>query len=269
MIPVETLIAEFQRMYREHWSYVWGSHEEGCVDCSGAFYYVFHKYGLPIYNGSNRIARVYCIGLIPYAEAKANGLIVPGMLAFKHRKPGDQYYDLGSGYKPKGAYYNGDLNDYYHIGVVDDDVKYVLNAQSSATGFVRSKITEKWSHVAYAKYVDYGKMPESEVVSMTMVVVRTASTSSSTNTVNVRKIKDGAVLTTVRFGDVVEALQDDGTWTQVNTPKGVGWMKSEFLKPQEEQPAASDGIDYFTAYNELYSKINAVMEEIGKKWGVG
>ena len=59
MIKSSDLLAEFQTMYREHWRYEWGKHEHGIVDCSGAFAYAFKKLGGYIYNGSNRIARVY------------------------------------------------------------------------------------------------------------------------------------------------------------------------------------------------------------------
>ena len=37
---------------------------------------------------------------------------------FKKRAPGDAYYDLPPRYQNGGADYNGDLNDYYHIGTV-------------------------------------------------------------------------------------------------------------------------------------------------------
>lgn len=155
MLDVDILLEEFRLMWREHWQYVWGKHEKGIVDCSGAFYYVFKLHSLPMYNGSNRIARVYVEKLVPYDYAKANGLIEDGMAAFKHHPPGSADYNLGSGYKPKGAYYNGDLNDYYHIGLVDGE--YVLNAQGAKTGFVRSKLTEHWTFVAYLKNVNYRK----------------------------------------------------------------------------------------------------------------
>lgn len=265
MISVAQLIEDFNVMWKEHWEYVWGAHEKGKVDCSGAFYYVFsvmHK--LPMYNGSNRIARVYIAGeLMPYKEAKKKGLVVAGMAAFKARKPSDSYYDLGSGYKQGGAYYNGDLNDYYHIGLIDTDTNYVLNAQSAKTGFVRSKITESWSHVALLKNVKYdgGEKP---MEGKTMVVIRTADTSSKTNTVNVRKATSttATIITALKFGTVVQAYETSGEWTKVTYGNVTGWMMSKFLREQDE-PLNEKTITEEQMYN-LQKAYEYIGEIIGK-----
>ena len=151
-IKVADLLEELNVMLKEHWSYVWGSASKGCVDCSGALVYVFRKYGHSIYHGSNRIARVEVDELLPISQAK------PGMVAFKARNPGDAKYALPSTYKSGGKNYNGDLRDFYHVGVVGQNGK-VLNAQSSSTGFVESPI-KTWTCVGYLKQVDYGDMQE-------------------------------------------------------------------------------------------------------------
>lgn len=233
MLPVATLIDEFQIMYKEHWQYIWGYHEKGIVDCSGAFYYVFKKHNLPMYNGSNRIARVYTTGgLIPLEKAKKEGLLANGMAVFKHYAPSDKNYNLGTGYKPKGAYYNGDLNDYHHIGLYVDG--YVLNAQGAKTGFVKSKLSEHWTYVAYLKNVDYGK--EKPMETKTQVVVRLAETSSASKTVNVRMkpASNGALLFSVPFGSVVQTDNQEGEWTHINYGGRTGWMMTKFLKEQDE-----------------------------------
>ena len=255
MIKSSDLLAEFQTMYREHWRYEWGKHEHGIVDCSGAFAYAFKKLGGYIYNGSNRIARVYVDRLIPYAEAKKNRLIVPCMAAFKHYTPTNANYNLGAGYKPKGAYYNGDLNDYHHIGLVDDNINYVLNAQCAKTGFVRSKITESWTYVAKLKNVDYGgitPMPEK-----TMVVIRTADSASGSKTVNVRSkpSTSSPLLFSVPFGSVVTIYSTDGDWSQIAYGGRNGWMMSKFLANQEQLAVPAD------VRNSL-NKINIEMENI-------
>ena len=237
MLPlsVDKLISEFQIMYKEHWSYIWGHHEKGCVDCSGAFYYVFHKYGLPMYNGSNRIARVYIKGnLISYSEAKSKNLIIPGMAAFKCRKPSDKNYSLGSGYKVNGSYYNGDLNDYYHIGLVDSDIEYVLNAQGSKTGFTRSNISQNWSHVAYMKNIEYDGGSDF-METTTMTVIRTDDTSSSTKTVNMRSSAStmSSVIAKINFGNTVQAISTEDEWTKIEYLGKTGYMMSKFLQKQD------------------------------------
>lgn len=148
MIPVLELIAIFVQMYKEHWSYIWGAARKGCVDCSGAFVWAYKQFGKSIAHGSNTIARSYVKKILPISEAK------PGMAAFKIRKPGDRYYDLPAKFKKGGGSYNGDLNDYYHIGLVDETGKYVLNAQSESAGFTRTAI-KKWGAVGYLSAVEY------------------------------------------------------------------------------------------------------------------
>lgn len=155
MIPVKDLISVFQKMTNENWPYASpGSNDENGIDCSGAFVYAYRQFDESIYHGSNRIARVHVGKLLPVSEAK------PGMAAFKAREPGEDYYALPQGYMPGGGQYNGDSNDYYHVGLVADDPGYVLNAKNEAEGFVRSKISEKWDAVAYLNDVDYGVSAE-------------------------------------------------------------------------------------------------------------
>lgn len=142
-------------MWAENWAYVWGGASVNKIDCSGVLVYVYKQHGLRIYHGSNRIARVHVERLIPIDEALQDGLIVPGMAAFRSRAPGEAKYSLGGQYKPGGAYHNGDLRGYYHIGVVDEDTDYVLNAAGTASDFERHPIREGWSHVARLIDVDY------------------------------------------------------------------------------------------------------------------
>ena len=150
MIPVQSLIGKFQQMNEEHWPYESpGYNDRRGVDCSGAFVWAYDQFGESIYHGSNRIARVHVKELLPISEAK------PGMAALKARTPDEDYYALPQGYMPGGGQYNGDLNDYYHIGLVDEDPAFVLNAKNEAEGFTRSSITEKWDAVGYLTAVDY------------------------------------------------------------------------------------------------------------------
>ena len=125
-------------MYKERWSYIWGRAEKGCVDCSGAFVYAYKQLGhISIAHGSNAIARRWIVGgMLPLSMAQ------PGMAAFKAKSPGEDGYDLPERYEQGGASYTGDLMDYYHIGLVDDDPRFVLNAKSSVAGFCRDKLTK-------------------------------------------------------------------------------------------------------------------------------
>lgn len=218
LIPLDGIIGLFQRMYREHWSYEWGAAREGCVDCSGAFVYAYRQYGKSITHGSNAIARRYVGELVPISQAE------PGMAAFKYKKPGQSGYDLPAKYRKGGSAYNGDLNDYYHIGLVDTDSDNVLNAKSTKAGFSLDPLS-KWGVVALLNAVDYGREP---VKMQDMIVTCTPGES-----VKLRRSKStsSAVITTIPNGTIVQAGPLEGDWRPVEYNGYSGYMMARFLMP--------------------------------------
>lgn len=241
-IKVSDLLSELNIMLKEHWSYIWGSASKGCVDCSGALVYVFRKYGHSIYHGSNRIARVEVDELLPISQAK------PGMVAFKARNPGDAKYALPSAYKSGGKNYNGDLRDFYHVGVVGQNGK-VLNAQSSSTGFVESPI-KTWTCVGYLKQVDYGDMQEDNMTNDSIDICGTAEViveSGTTVRMRSKPLKNAPIVANVKVGTLVNLLETTSDWCQIEVNGKVGYMMSKFLNKidsvQESEPDLSDFID--------------------------
>lgn len=223
-IPVNDLIALFQRMYKEHWRYIWGKAEEGCVDCSGAFVYAYSRFKKTIAHGSNTIARNAVVKLLPISQAQ------PGMAAFKIREPGDPKYALPAKFRKGGSAYNGDLNDYYHIGLVDEGGKYVLNAQGENAGFTRTKIS-LWGAVGYLKAVDYQK---GEMPMQTMIVK-----AENGQPVKVREAPstNAAILTRLNVGTRVEAGEDTNGWREIVFGDSGGYMMSKFLKEADSGEA--------------------------------
>lgn len=78
-----------------------------------------------------------------------------GDVVFKVRKPGDSGYDLKAKYKPGGSAYNGDLNDYSHIGVVKTVSPLRIIHMTGPTAKTDSTIG-KWAYAADLKkeYID-------------------------------------------------------------------------------------------------------------------
>lgn len=217
LIPCADLIALFQRMYREHWRYEWGATEPGCVDCSGAFVWAFRQFGKSIAHGSNSIARNYCEALQPISAA------APGMAVFKFHRPGQDGYNL-----PDKYLNSPDRNDYYHIGLVDETGKYVLNAQSTSAGFTRTKIS-KWGAVGFLKAVAYTKedqpmqtmivnCPEGETVRL--------REKPSTNAATLYKVPSGAI---------VQGADYDLEWSRVDYDGHSGFMMNKYLTPVPAQ----------------------------------
>jgi len=219
-VPVDDLIKAFQRMYHERWAYQWGVARQGVVDCSGAFVWAYKQFGATIAHGSNTIARTCVTELLPITACR------PGMAVFKYREPGEQGYDLPVKYRKGGKAYNGDLRDYYHIGLADSDAAYVLNAQSTATGFVRSPLKRGgWDACGYLKAVDY-KTGGTPMIPMIVTAenggkVKIRCTPSTTGRWN----------TQLRVGTVVQAGEDIDGWRAVKYKDTQGYMLSEFLAP--------------------------------------
>lgn len=214
-VTVAQLESIFKRMRKEDWRYEWGKHEEGAVDCSGAFVYAFGKYGIAYPNGSNRIARYYTVGgMQPVRMAK------PGMAAFKVRRPGEKGYDLPAAYQQGGASYNGDLTDYYHIGLVDYDTAYVLNAQGTKNNFERNRIST-WDYVACLKNVEYGEAMQLQTGTAHVVGGRlNVRKGQSTGTEKIAQLPNGTEVT-------VESVEGD--WAKI-TWKNEGYVMAEFLR---------------------------------------
>ena len=267
-IPVEKLISLFQQMYREHWRYRPGAAECGTVDCSGAFAYAFYLLGGKIAHGSNAIARQYVDGLQPVKDAQ------PGMAAFKVRKPGDPGYALPEKYRKGGSAYNGDLNDYYHIGLVDEDDKHVLNAQGVNVGFTRTAL-KNWACVGALKGVDYGTQKGYGPMQKMIVT----SDNGYPVKVRVNPNQESVRVDTLPVGTEVMAGEDYNGWRQITYgDDGAGYMMSKFLKPADIATDTDLPGDAFvrtlttTEYNRLCEardQIAAALDTIKSIVGVG
>lgn len=222
-ITASAILGDFHRMLAEQWKYTAGASETGNVDCSGAFVWSFRQHGQSIYHGSNRIARTEVIELVPISAAK------PGMAVFKCRNPSDARYALPSGYKQGGKYYNGDLRDFYHIGLMGEDGK-VLNAQSSATGFVASPI-KSWTCAGQLKKVDYKeeKQVEDSYTAGVSYVGRVYATSGRTVNLRAEPSKSAKVLEKVKIGTTVNVIGTADGWLHVETETNQGYMMEEFV----------------------------------------
>lgn len=263
MVKVASLIQLFQKMHKEHWAYIWGSAKEGCVDCSGAFDYAFKKLHGPNYpHGSNSIARKFIIGkLLPLSEAK------PGMAAFKFHPPGEQGYDLPDKFLPGGGSCNGDYNDYYHIGLVDEDPKWVLNAKGEKEGFCRDGLTEKngWDCVAHLKGVDYGDSAEEKGEKIMQEAIVVLPSGASGTTVNMRKTAstNAQVMVKVPVGSAIQVEDDQGQWCKILYEGRAGWMLSNYIE-YDGQGDETDGTETKVTLEQV-EMVDRALKEIEKQ----
>lgn len=282
-IPCAELIGEFQTMLADGDGYIPGTSGEVWTeakqarsenasvqkygsrwighrveDCSGAFVRVYRKYGLSIYHGSNRIAREYVEGLVPMSAAR------PGMAAFKAKAPGESGYDLPNEYRAGGSHYNGDLNDYYHIGSVDENPKYVINAKGTASGVVRSRASDGWDYAGYLKSVDYIENGGNDDMG---ILYEAIVDSANDGPVNLRKTPsvNGTLVAKIPDGTVVEVLEEtNADWAKIRSGTKTGYMMRGFLvmKPPDDDSANElllEAIAYMEKAKELTERAMALI----------
>lgn len=223
-IPYTALLENFHRMLRERWQYVWGAAETGRVDCAGAFVWAYRRAGIPLYHGSNRMARSEAAALLPPDRAK------PGMLAFKRRTPSEKGYALPKDYLPGGSRCSGDLNDYYHVGLVDSDPRYVLNAQSTKTGFVRSPLSQGWDAVACGIHIDM----EGEILMEELRLATVVAPSGSTVNLRAKPRSDASLIRRIPVGATVTVSGTSGEWSAVTHGNSSGYMLTCFVRTQSD-----------------------------------
>ena len=244
------LILLFQQMYEERWKYEGGAARYGVVDCSGAFSYAYKISGSSIAHGSNTIARRYITGdLLPISEAR------PGMAAFKCRpwtedQKGNKWYGTPPG-------------DLYHIGLVDEDPNYVLNAKGTKSGFCRDPINGKykWDYVAYLKDVDYTDEPEEDEDRVTATVVLPQGASGSTVNLRSKESTGSSLIDKIKVGTKVTILEDNGAWCKIQSGSKVGYMLSNFLEYDGQNTASeidSDEVPDKLSYENKMRVINAI-----------
>lgn len=265
------LIADFRRMLDEKWGYIpstsgelwtqerqdkkaekdsgvakYGSRWIGhhVADCSGAFVAAYRQHGLSIYQGSNRIARRYIDALHPISEAK------PGMAAFKAYRPGDKYYSLPADYKPGGAYYNGDLLDYYHIGLVDANPSIILNSANIQNGF-RESAKDGWEFCGYLKDVDYTGGKEPSMMQPKQMIV----TAETGKTVNLRSGPgtEYPKIDAVPIGTIVTETMESNGWAYIQYGGKQGYMMEKFLADYTPEPEPEPSVDIDAAMRYLLS----------------
>lgn len=226
MIKADKLINYFRQAKADGWGYIYG--ESGDVwtqykqdrttdqmaisygqkwvgkrvaDCSGLFSGGFSKLGGYIPHGSNTIYRKYTT-----ATGTDMSKAVPGYAVFK-RRPGTKY---------------ADKIDWYHIGLYIGD-GIAIEAKGTPYGVVQSKLSE-WHAWGAIKGVDYNTATE-ETDMQGKAVVKTPNN----GTVNLRRGKStlGTKAGTLREGETVEILEDDGTWCKVTYEC---YIMSQFLR---------------------------------------
>lgn len=121
-----------------------GDGSDGTCDCIGLIIGACGRMGLKWtgIHGSNWAARKELVQLCMIGSPSQ---LEVGDIVFKGYEPSAAKYKLPDRYKPKGAYYNGDLRDYYHVGVVTSVNPLRITHMTSPTVKVDTSLG-KWAY---------------------------------------------------------------------------------------------------------------------------
>ncbi len=211
-----------------------GDGSDGYCDCIGYLIGSLRRTGLKWtgIHGSNWAARKESINLHP---VKSIDDLEVGDMVLKGCQPGTSGYALPARYKKGGAYYNGDLTDYYHAGLVYSKNPFQIRHMSSKMT-IDTKIG-KWNYAARLRpLVNAGAYKEE--VAPTPVIPSSGTqakvTAPSGGTVNMRRTPSlrGALIMRIKLGEIVDIIEPGEDWCKIKYGSKTGYMMAQFLEIQ-------------------------------------
>lgn len=206
---------------------------EGKCDCIGLIIGALRLAGLKWTgtHGSNWAARNAVTDLHRVSSA---GKLIPGMVVFKAREPGEDRYSLPAAYRT-----GQDERDYYHVGVVTSVSPLRITHCTNVPGGIKVDTSlGAWRYAAKLKQVDY----EQEEQPMDVLYEATVY---ADNGLPVRMRNhpstNGKVIEQIPVGTVVGVLEEiSADWARISDSGVEGCMMRKFLRPAD---AADDGQD--------------------------
>ena len=181
-IPVSTFLERVEEIAREKPRYrKCGSGKDGTYDCIGLIIGALRRAGATWtgIHGSNYAARKETTDL---REIRSASELQPGELVFKHTRPGQKSYDLPARYRKGGSDYNGDLLDYYHVGIVLSASPLRI-CHVTGTGAELDTSLGKWSHHGWCKKVAAAVQPATAAFALADASAKFATPDPSTETI--------------------------------------------------------------------------------------
>lgn len=208
-----------------------GDGSDGTCDCIGLIIGAIRRMGLKWtgIHGTNWTARK------EYVELKritSQSQLELGDIVLKAYEQGDKKWNLPARYRKGGQYYNGDMRDYYHVGVVTSVSPFNITHMSSRMT-VDTKLG-KWSYGGKLRIlvnaasggVTPTPAPDTPTTGAKAVVV-----ADSGSTVNFRKTPSlrGALIERIPIGTIVEIVSPGEEWASVIYKKTTGYMMAKYL----------------------------------------
>lgn len=224
-----------------------GDGSNGFCDCIGLIIGAIRRMGLKWtgIHGSNYAARYQTVGL-SYIQSVSD--LNKGDLVYKACDPDGtvrkacnagtfkRKWDLPDRYKKGKQYYNGDLKDYYHVGVVTKVNPLNITHMTSPHMKVDTNLNGGWNYKGKAKPIvnaakDEASVPVSTPENTASAGCKAVVVADSGSTVNLR---EGAnmnkrILVRVPLGEKVDIIAPGEKWAEVRYGKYRGYMMAQFL----------------------------------------
>jgi hypothetical protein len=199
-------------------------------------------------HGSNRAARkefqkLEKIGSVSDLEV--------GDVVLKGCAQGTSGWNLPSRYRKGGAYYNGDLTDYYHAGVVES-VNPLRIRHMTTPRPKMDKELGKWAWAGKLKKLAYGG--SGVKVTYKAKVIGGA--------LNLRKEPSSSAdrITQIPDGSTVTVTEEEPSWCRVEYDGKTGWCMSMFLAEIKPEPDGGETITVSKAQLEqIYDTIGDML----------
>lgn len=212
-----------------------GDGSDGYCDCIGLIIGAIRRMKLKWtgIHGSNWAARKEIYEL---KKITSQSELQPGDVVLKAVPKGNSNWDLPSRYRQGGKYYNGDLNDYYHAGVVYSVNPFQIRHMSSKmTIDTKVNVYHPWTH--------YGKLnilikasgqptpaptPDPDVPTTGTKAIVVAESGGTVN-LRVGPSLKKRLICRVPLGTQVVVITPAEEWCYIEYNKFRGYMMAKFL----------------------------------------
>ncbi len=235
MVEKSVFIAKAEEIAAEEPSYrSGGSGSDGTCDCIGLIIGAIRRAGgnWNGTHGSNYSARSEMVDLL-----RANGAadLQPGEVVYKAYEPGEKGYNLPGKYREGGSAYNGDLHDYYHVGIVESVEPLRIRHMTTPKPKMDTKLG-KWAWHGKLRKISYGggeDTPSGDEEGQDTQKATVWSANGKPVKLRASKISGTAgyrLYDELPVGTTVEVVERGDSWTRVNYGRRVGWyMQTVFL----------------------------------------
>lgn len=234
-----------------------GDGSDGTCDCIGLIIGAIRRAGgsWTGIHGSNYAARYEIRELLPVMDA---GELNPGDVVYKARTPGQAGYALPERYKN-----DPDKRDYYHVGVVTATSPLEIT-HCTGPGIVRDTKLGKWVYRGRLKKVDYDGTEVVEAMAQTATVV--ADSGSRVKMRSKPSTSDG-LYWEVPVGATVQVAENTGGWAKVRYGDRTGYMMTDFLALDAQEPPEVGGTAETMTGGELITVQRAALQAVYEALG--